>query len=97
MNLTMQINRKMVTLFFEIKRNMPYEHREKMKIASPDLAQQLTVIYKKSKRHSLKESIEKFMSLAGDEYLDKLKAPKKPVQNYYRGSPVVKSSSRTSA
>lgn len=68
----MNIDRKMVNIFFEIKRNMPFELREDMKIASPDLGARLVGIYQESDSSPLRTLIEQFMLKAGPEWTAKL-------------------------
>jgi len=38
----MNIDRPMVTLFFEIKRNLPFESRDAMKLSAPDIGELTT-------------------------------------------------------
>lgn len=68
----MNIDRKMVSLFFEIKRNMPYEQREDMKIASHDIGERLIGIYQESDDRTMKTLIEQFMLRAGPKWAGKL-------------------------
>lgn len=73
----MNIDRPMVSLFFEIKRNMPANEREEMKIASPDVGDQLVAIYQDSDDKALKQLIETFMNRAGSDWAKQLSKPKK--------------------
>lgn len=75
MNIALNINRKMVGLFFEIKRCMPFEQQESMKIAAPGIGIQLIKLHQESDSQTLKQLIEKFMQLAGDDWVKKLKTP----------------------
>ena len=68
----MNIDRQMVSLFFEIKRNMPYEQRDGMKIASHDIGERLVGIYQESDDRTIRVLIEKFMLRAGPEWAGKL-------------------------
>ena len=68
----MNIDRPMVSLFFEIKRNMPFDEREDMKIASPDVGERLITIYQGSQNKALKELIENFMDRAGSDWSRRL-------------------------
>jgi len=77
------IDRPMVSLFFEIKRNMPYDQREHMKISSPNIGQQLISIYRKSGSAPLKQLIEDFMERAGDDWTDKLSPSNKKQSTFY--------------
>ena len=67
------IDRAMVNLFFEIKRNMPFDQRQAMKISSPNITQQLIGIYEESSNNSLKHLIQDFMVRAGDGWAKKLR------------------------
>jgi hypothetical protein len=69
----MSIDRPMVQLFFQIKRLMPTESQQNMKIASPDIAEQLIDIYVASKNASIRTLIELFMERAGNPWTAKLK------------------------
>lgn len=71
------IDRAMVTLFFEIKRNMPFDAREDMKISSPVIGKQLISIYHHSNNKPLKQLIEDFMLRAGDAWVSQLGKPRK--------------------
>lgn len=71
------IDRAMVNLFFEIKRNMPFEQREHMKISSPDVGEKLVSIYHRSSNNSLKQLIEDFMQRAGGTWAGKLSPSKR--------------------
>jgi len=73
----MNIDRPMVSLFFEIKRNMPATDREEMKIAAPDVGDRLVAIYQNSNNSALKELIETFMNHAGADWTKQLSKPKK--------------------
>lgn len=72
--MNLEIDRPMASLFFEIKRNMPYEEREHMKIASPDIANDLIKIYHTSEDPELKTLIENFMGRAGSKWEQQLEA-----------------------
>ena len=71
------IDRAMVNLFFEIKRNMPSSEREEMKISSPLIGQKLISVYQKSNNDALKFLIERFMDRAGEDWTGRLEPAKK--------------------
>lgn len=73
----MNIDRPMVSLFFEIKRNLPATDRDEMRIAAPDVGERLVAIYQDSNNSALKELIETFMDHAGSEWTKQLTKPKK--------------------
>lgn len=73
----MHIDRPMATLFFQIKRSIPFELREQMKLSSPDVGERLVSMYKKSNDDALKSMIEDFMIRAGGTWKDQLDADKR--------------------
>jgi len=81
----MNIDRPMVSLFFEIKRNMPFEQRDDMKISAPDVGERLVSIYRHSNNEALRQLIENFMSRAGTDWSKQLSPSKKPKMMFYRG------------
>ncbi len=83
----MNIDRKMVSLFFEIKRNMPYEQREDMKIAANDLGAKLVGIHQESQNESLNMLIEQFMERAGPEWAKKLDKSALPIMGFGLNEP----------
>jgi len=85
----MNIDRPMVSLFFEIKRNMPQDKRDEMKISAPDIGKRLISIYRKTNNQSLKQLIETFMTRAGADWAKQLeKNKKKQKLMFYRGAAV---------
>lgn len=61
----MTIDRYMVNLFFEIKRNLPLKYRQNLKIADSELADSLIDIYYEHKDDSTQRLIEVFFNRAG--------------------------------
>lgn len=96
MNIALNIDRQMVGIFFEIKRSLPFEERDAMKIAAPGMGKKLVDIYKKSNSKRLKKLIEKFMHRAGDDWAKKLKTPLRSKLMMYRGQAIEKSLYRSS-
>ncbi len=82
----LNIDRAMVSLFFEIKRNMPFEQREEMKISSPTIGTSLVKLYKSSRNRALKRLIRDFMQLAGEDWLAKIAKPKKTKRLFNKGT-----------
>ena len=80
----MNIDRPMVSLFFEIKRNLPYATRADMKIAAPDVGERLLDIYHSSSDPSLKTLIASFLGRAGDDWSKRMEPNKKPKLAFYR-------------
>jgi len=68
----MNIDRNMVHLFFDIKRNLPLTLQEDLKISAPNLDEKMVQIYTQSNDESVKFKIEVFMQGAGDDWLAKL-------------------------
>ncbi len=64
----MNIDRPLVNLFFQIKRTMPLESRENMKISSPDIKQNLILAYKNSDDETLKSMIEDFLTRTSNDW-----------------------------
>jgi len=68
----MNIDRPMASIFFQIKRSMPFDVRDDMKLSSPDIGERLVYLYKHSNNQAIKAMIEDFMSRAGDEWKSQL-------------------------
>ena len=66
----MHINRKMVSLFFEIKRSLPETIRVNLKISSPDVGQHMVKIHSLSNDNRVKNLIERFLVLADHRWLN---------------------------
>lgn len=82
------IDRPMVSLFFEIKRLLPYDARASMKIAAPDVADRLIDIHQASSDLALRALIEKFFNRAGHQWSVKLKPTKRDLLSLYRNQNV---------
>ncbi|GGZ99717.1 hypothetical protein GCM10008090_05460 [Arenicella chitinivorans] len=80
----MHIDRPMARLFFEIKRNSPFEKREDMKIAAPDVGERLVALYRESDNQALKKMIRTFMEHAGEDWVAQLSGTKKSKLLFYR-------------
>lgn len=72
----MHIDRYMVNLFFEIRRNLPHDLQRDLKISDVSLEQKLIVLHKNTQDESIKTLIEVFLERAGDGFLEKV-LPKK--------------------
>lgn len=64
----MNIDRPMANLFFQIKRSMPFELRDQMKISAPDVGEKLISMYRSSDDEALKSMIKDFMTRAGGDW-----------------------------
>jgi len=69
----MYIDRPMASIFFQIKRSMPFDAREEMKISSPNVGENLIALYNHCEDKALKSMIEGFMERAGGEWKSQLK------------------------
>jgi len=75
----MNIDRRMVSLFFEIKRSSPESIRESLMISAPDIGFTLVKVHSISSDDRLRNLIERFLELAGDEWIRRIKPLKKSV------------------
>lgn len=69
----MYIDRRMVSLFFEIKRSSPQSIRKSLMISAPDIGHTLVKVHSLSNDNRLKNLIERFLELAGDEWMRRIK------------------------
>ena len=76
---SIQLDRYMVNLFFEIKRNAPHDCQQDMLVSDPNLGKNLSVLYQKVSDENLKLLIEVFFERAGPKWLALIK-PKKTAQ-----------------
>ncbi len=60
----MKFNRRMVSLFFHIKRRVPLKNRHKTLISEPQLEKKLIKIYKESDDKTLRAMIKTFLKHA---------------------------------
>ena len=77
----MVIDRYMVNLFFEIRRNLPTAQQRGMKISSPDLGEIMVELHNKTDDENIRLLVEVFLERAGGTWTKKLRRPK----NRYRG------------
>ena len=68
----MNIDRSMANLFFQIKRSIPFESRDQMKLASPNIGKDLITLYNSSEDQSLRALIKEFLRRAGDDWISQL-------------------------
>lgn len=89
----MNIDRYMVNLFFEIRRNLPSKHQQALRLSAPDLGEKIVAIYQQSDDENTRLLIEIFLERAGDNWIHKVTKKKcdtkaisnKTKANYYRG------------
>jgi len=87
----MNVDRYMVNLFFEIKRNLPFQLQSGLKISSPTLTQDVVDVFNTTEDENIKVLIDRFFERAKiDPFKDqqKVAATKKPTKprRYYRGA-----------
>ncbi len=68
----MNIDRYMVNLFFEIKRNLSFELRDPLKISDPNLGESMLELYRTIDNDPIKRLIEVFFERAGDDWSERL-------------------------
>lgn len=78
----MHIDRYMVNLFFEIRRNLQPELQEDLKIADPKVADKLIHLFHSNDDDNIKRLIEVFFDRAGDDWPQRLIQKKR----FYRGA-----------
>ncbi len=84
----MNIDRYMVNLFFEIKRNLPFALQRDFKISNADLGDMMVKLYRSIDDEAIKRLIEVFLERAGDGWTAKLKTSsylKEQASSSYRG------------
>jgi len=69
----MNIDRPMVNLFFEIKRTLPSESRDTIKLSAPDIGERLLDIHQASSGDRyLQALIERFFVRAGEDWSERI-------------------------
>ncbi|GGZ96215.1 hypothetical protein GCM10008090_00530 [Arenicella chitinivorans] len=81
----------MVNLFFEIKRNLPPELGDDLKISSADLSSAMINVYWSSDDNMVRTLVEAFFRRAGDEWYVQLQ----PKKRYYRGVEIAENRAHT--
>lgn len=72
----MNIDRYMVNLFFEIKRNVPHHQQTGLKISDPDIGSVMTSLYRETKDENIKLLARIFLERAGEKWLSEADKPK---------------------
>lgn len=67
----MKLDRYMVNLFFEIKRNLPLEQQRNMLVSSPDIGNVMTNLYQTTPNENIKLLTGIFLERAGDNWIKK--------------------------
>jgi hypothetical protein len=65
----MNIDRYMVNLFFEIKRNIPLHQQSEMKISDPELGKVMSELYRQTDNDNIKLLTQIFLERAGENWL----------------------------
>ncbi len=87
----MKVDRYMVNLFFEIKRNLPPELGADLKISSADLSSAMINVYWSSDDNVIRTLVDAFFRRAGEEWHAQLQ----PKKRYYRGIEIAEERSPT--
>lgn len=66
----MNIDRYMVNLFFEIKRNIPLQQQASMKISDPELGKVMSTLYRQTENQNIKLLTQIFLERAGENWLE---------------------------
>ena len=72
----MNIDRYMVNLFFEIKRNVPYQQQASLKISDPDIGSVMTSLYRETKDENIRLLVRIFLERAGEKWASDIEKPK---------------------
>lgn len=72
----MNIDRYMVNLFFEIKRNVPYQQQASLKISDPDIGSVMTSLYRETKDENIKLLTRIFLERAGEKWASDADKPR---------------------
>ncbi len=72
----MNIDRYMVNLFFEIKRNVPHSQQAGLKISDPDIGSVMTSLYRETRDENIKLLAGIFLERAGENWLSEADKPK---------------------
>ncbi|MEM7358520.1 MAG: hypothetical protein AAF431_05465 [Pseudomonadota bacterium] len=89
----MYIDRYMVNLFFEIRRNLPLAQQSHLRIAAVDLGEKMIALYQQTEDENIRVLVERFLERAGEDWLSRAL---KPAQRY-RGAKVDKAKSPSQA
>jgi hypothetical protein len=65
----MNIDRYMVTLFFEIRRNIPAQQQSEMKISDPEIGKVMSKLYRQTDDSEIKLLTKIFLERAGENWL----------------------------
>jgi len=72
----MNIDRYMVNLFFEIKRNIPHQQQAELKISDPNIGEVMTALYRETKDENIKLLVRIFLERAGGKWASDADKPK---------------------
>lgn len=72
----MNIDRYMVNLFFEIKRNVPHRQQADLKISDPNIGSVMTRLYQETKDENTKLLVGVFLERAGEQWAKDAQKPK---------------------
>lgn len=72
----MNVDRFMVNLFFEIRRNLPSQQQQGMRLSAPDLGDKMIILHKASDNEDIQLLIEMFLERAGEDWIKKIRKKK---------------------
>lgn len=85
----MNFNKPMIDLIQEIRRRVPSEAKPGVKLANPELFDELIKLYHASKDNVMRALTRELMIMAGDDWINRLDNPSTPSEKYtvhtYRG------------
>lgn len=87
----MYIDRYMVNLFFEIRRNLPTEQQRTLRIAAVDLGESMIALYQQTDDENIRVLVERFLERAGEDWLSRALKPARR----YRGADISQPRSRS--
>ena len=71
----MYIDRYMVNLFFEIRRNLPLEQQTHLRIAAVDLGETMITLFQQTDDENIRVLVERFLERAGEDWLSRAIKP----------------------
>lgn len=75
----MNVDRYMVNLFFEIRRNLPSQQQQGMRLSAPDLGEKLVTLYNSSDDENIQLLVEIFLERAGEDWIKKIRKKKRRI------------------
>lgn len=76
----MNVDRYMVNLFFEIRRNLPRQQQQGMRLSAPDLGEKFVTLYNTSDDENIQLLVEIFLERAGEDWIKKIRKSKNRIR-----------------